>query len=102
MKFVKRHPFLTYGLITLALHFSVLVSGAQYDNSGLGGLLILSSPVWAVIYWAPSEIIFMINSGVAILGHEIISVIIGLLLCFLADYLLNLYRNRKSEGLVNT
>ena len=102
MKLIKRHPFLTYGLIVLFVHVIVLASGAQYDHDGLGGVLILSSPIWAVIYWAPSEIIYILNNGVAIKGHEIFSVISGLFLCLFADYLLKLYRDRKSEELVDT
>jgi len=102
MKLIKRRPFLTYGLIALILHAIVLASGAQYDNDSLGGILNLSSPIWAAIYWAPSEIIFILNNGLAIKGHEIVSVIIGLVLCLVADHLLNLYRDRRSEGPVNT
>jgi len=102
VKLIKRYPFLTYGLIALLVYTFVLVSGVQYDDGSLGGLLIVSSPFWAVIYWVPSEIIFMINQGAAIKGHQVFSIIIGLVLCLLADYLLNLYKGRNGGKLVNT
>ena len=102
MKLIKRHLFLTYGLFALLVQSFVYISGAQYDDGGLGRLLIISSPFWGVIYWAPSELLFMLNNGVAIKGHGLISIIIGIGLCLLADFLLNLYNGRSSERLANT
>ena len=95
--FIKRHVFLTYGLFTLLIHVLILISGAQYDSGGLASALILTSPVWGVIYWAPSEIIFSLNNGASIEGQEIISVILGLGICLAADFVLNSIRKKRSD-----
>lgn len=93
--FIKRRLFLTYGLVVLLIHLLLYISGAQYDSGRLVGLLIHAYPIWGVIYWAPHEIIFSINDGVAIEGQRVISVLIGLAICLLADCLLNSIRKKR-------
>ena len=102
MDFIKRHLFLTYGLVALLIHVLLYISGAQYDSGGLAGLLILTSPIWGVIYWAPNEIIFTLNNGTAIEGQKIISILMGLGICLVSDYLLNSIRKKRSDMPVNT
>ena len=102
MDFIKRHLFLTYGLVALLIHGLLLVSGAQYDSGGLAGLLILTSPIWGAIYWAPNEFIFALKNGVAIEGQEIVSILVGLGICLVADYFLNSIRKKKRDMPVNT
>lgn len=102
MDLIKKNIFLTYGLVVLLIQVLITVLGAQYDDGSLSGLLIITSPFWGVIYWVPSELIFALNTGIAIEGHKIVSVIIGLVICLVADYSLNLIRKRRNEKQANT
>jgi hypothetical protein len=86
---MKRHPFTTYGVLALGLFVIIDVLNLQYDDGGIGTLLILSSPVWGFVYWAPSEVLFKFNDGRAFEGHFVISIMIGLFICLLADYVLS-------------
>ena len=102
MGYIKRHLFLTYGLISLLIYVLLIISGAQYDSGGIGGLLTLTFPIWGVIYWAPNEIIFTLNNGTGIEGQKIISILVGLGFCLAADYLLNSIRHKSNEIQINT
>ena len=102
MDCIKRHLFLTYGLFALLIDALLYISGAQYDSGGLAGLLILTSPIWGVIYWAPNEMLFTLNNGSAIEGQRIVSILVGLGICLVADYLLSLMRAKRSDMPVNT
>ena len=102
MDFIRRHIFITYGLVALLIHALLFISGAQYDGGGLTSILVLTSPIWGVIYWAPNEIIFAMNNGASIEGQTIISVLLGLGICLAADYLLNSIRKKRSDVPVNT
>jgi len=101
MILISKHPFLAYALAVLLVKLLVVLSGAQYDDGGIGGVLIASSAIWGVIYWIPSELMFMLNSGVAIKGHDLISIIIAIVFCVFLDSILNLYRRRKRGQLAS-
>jgi len=94
-EFIKRHLFTTYGVLALGLFLIIDVFNLQYDDGGIGTLLILSSPVWGFIYSVPSEILFKFNDGRAFEGQLTISIIIGLIICLLADYVLSKKRSHN-------
>ncbi len=60
----------------------------QYDDGGVGTALIISSPIWGVVYWAPQELLFGINGGKSFPGHSVISFVTGMMVCLLADFVL--------------
>ena len=94
-EFLKRHPFTTYGVLALGLFVIIDVFNLQYDDGGIGTLLILSSSVWGFIYWAPREVLFKFNDGREFEGQMAISIMIGILICLLADYILTKMRNKN-------
>jgi len=95
LRFIKRHPFATYGVVALLVGAIGHFLNLQYDDGGIGSLLIISSPIWGVIYWAPQEILFSLNNGKSFYGQTAISIGVGFLICLLADYFLV---NRKKRG----
>ena len=102
MGYIKRHIFLTYGIISLLIYMLLIISDAQYDSGGFGGLLILTFPIWGIIYWAPNEVIFTLNNGTGIKGQIIISILMGLGFCLVADYFLNSIIKKNNDLQINT
>ena len=90
--FLRRFPFTLWALLALVLHAYILVRDLSYDQGGFSGALVLSSPIWGFMYWLPSELMFTLSGGRSILGQGLISVIAGLVLCFLADSLVHRVR----------
>lgn len=80
-----RFPFTFWGAVALAFHACILILEWSYDQGGLAGVLVLSSPVWGFMYWLPSELLLALNDGAAISGHALLSVFLGLGFCLLAD-----------------
>jgi len=97
MKIIRNHPFVIYGLITLGIQAALSLSGAEYDNGGITGLLILTSSVWGVIYWAPSEFLFTYFSGIGKTEHILISIVSGIFCCVVLDMLFNSYRSKINK-----
>ncbi len=91
-----RAPFTTWAICALAGCVSLESIGVSYDSFPLG-LLIITDGVWAWMYWIPSELLFTLNGGVAIPGHVAVSVGLGVLMCFLADSMLCMWRSRKKR-----
>lgn len=95
---VRTLPFTTWGLGALILHASILLFDLSYDSGGLVSLLVLSLPVWGAMYWLPSELLFMLNSGEAVPGQWLISLGGGLMLCVVTDAIVyRLGSRRKIE-----
>ena len=75
MKWVKRYPFLCYGLICMLgylLEAGLASLGAGYDDRGLGTVAFLFSLLWAVLafpFHLASEYLFEINDSRAMAGH---------------------------------
>jgi hypothetical protein len=93
-----RFPFTFWGAVALAFHACILILEWSYDQGGLAGALVLTSPVWGFMYWLPSELLFALNDGSAIAGLELLSVFLGLGFCLLADLVVRRWwRARPSE-----
>lgn len=95
---VGRHPFTTWALVALVLHVCIIRLRLDYDDGGLGSILILSSSLWGFMYWLPHELLFALNRGHSFPGHWLAAVIIGLLLCFAADLVVRRLRRRKGPS----
>jgi len=96
MNLIRRHVILIYGLITLSIHELIIISSLQYDD-GFSGILIITWPVWGVVYWLPNELLFALNNDLDVKAQKIISITVGLGFCFSVDYLINYLRNRKNR-----
>ncbi len=59
----------------------------QYDEGGLGSLLVLSKPIWGFVSWAPGEILFALNHNKATHFHVIISYSLGIAFFVFVDWL---------------
>ncbi len=88
MHLLKRHPFATNDVFALLLFMAINIFNFQYDNGGVETALIISSPIWGVVYWALQELLFGINGGKSFPGHSIISFVSGMMVCLLADFVL--------------
>ena len=97
MQFIKRHPFATYGVLALLMGAIIQSLNLQYDDGGIGSLLLISSPIWGFVYWAPHELLFTLNDGKAFYAHTAISIIAGFLICLLADYFFLNFTNRNAK-----
>jgi hypothetical protein len=95
MMIIKKFPFLTYGILALFIQLVILAVQPQYDDGSLTAALLISSPVWGVIFWLPHEMLYSVNNGLSFSGQTLLSIIIGLSICFVADTLLNKIRQRK-------
>ena len=60
---IRQHPFATYGVIALLLYLVIEAFEFQHDDGGVGAALIISSPFWGFIFWAPHEVLFSLNEG---------------------------------------
>lgn len=91
-----RFPFTIWGAIALSLEACILIFELSYDQGGVAGALVLSSPIWGFMYSLPSEILFGLNDGTAIPGQTLVTVLAGLIFCLLADLVFRrwLARNR--------
>lgn len=91
---VHRNPFTLWALLALALPAIVLVFDFSYDQGGVGGTLVLAEPIWGFMYWLPSELLFALNHGSAISRQWLLTVIAGLTLCILMDWMVYRIRSR--------
>ena len=96
MQLIRNHPFATYGVVALLLFVVIHILNLQYDDGGVGSVLILSSPIWGFVYWAPQELLFTLNGGKSFYGQPIVSFGVGFLTCLLADYFL-VSRKKRNE-----
>ena len=101
-QFVKRHPFATYGALTLLLLAATSALKLQLDDGGIGSVVGVTSFILGVVYSVPHEILRSLNGGELFVGHEAISIGVGFLTCLLADYLLSRFRRRNVEKDVST
>ena len=100
---IRQHPFATYGVVALLLFLIIWVFDLQYDDGGIGTALIVSSPVWGIVYWAPQELIFQLSGGDSFPGHPIITFAAGMLICLAADFLLGKIKKAdENENRENT
>ena len=88
MKLIRQYPFTAYNLLALLVEAAVIAAGVQFDAGGLLGLLVLTTPLWGVFFWMPDEMLLTLNHGVAPKGHELAAAALGLGICLLADYAL--------------
>jgi len=96
MKFIKKHIFLTYAFCVLILNFILSYSGASYDDGGIVSFLLITTPIWGIVYWVPSEILFILNDGSALKWHGSMAVGIGIICCVGLDHI-RLYFTRKNN-----
>jgi hypothetical protein len=102
MRLIRKYPFLSYAACSIVLLMLVRLLerlGGGYDDGGLGGLGFLLSMLWEILafpFHLPSELLFSLNGGRAVAGHTLIGLVIGALLCVLAE--LGLHRWRRSRG----
>ena len=94
---LKQHPFSTYGILSIILFFAIQMLNFQYDDGGAVGILMLSVPIWGVVYWAPQELLFSVSGGEGFEGQVVLAVLFGFSACVIADYLLLKSRNRPSK-----
>lgn len=94
---IKRHPFATYGVVALLLLATAQALNLQYDGGILEGIVVISAPVWGIVYWGPSELLFALNDGRKIFAHSAISIAVGLAVCLLADYSLITGKKRDAR-----
>lgn len=95
---LRRFPFTLWALLALVLHAYILVLDLSYDQGGFGGAMVLSSPIWGFMYWLPSELLFALNEGTAIARQWLVSVIAGLALCLVADWIIHRLWRRGEPG----
>jgi len=76
--------FLLWALTALALQMAI--RGVPYDSGGVGGLAVITSPVWGFMFWIPSELAFTLNDGRELSGHTLLSVLLGLALSLSLDW----------------
>jgi hypothetical protein len=97
LQLIRNHPFATYGVVALLLFVVIQILNLQYDDGGVGTALIISSPIWGFVYWAPQELFFTLNDGKAFFAQSIVSFGVGFLACLLADYFLVGRKNRDEK-----
>jgi hypothetical protein len=95
---VHRNTFTLWALLALALHALILVYDISYDQGGVGGSVVLSAPIWGFMYWLPSELLFALNEGSAIPSQRLVTVITGLTLCILMDWMVRRLRRRREPS----
>jgi hypothetical protein len=94
MRWMKRAPFTSYGVVVLVLHWGL--SFYDYDHGGVITILYLTAGIWGWFYWIiaeclPSGLPTPLAYGISILG--------GFGLCGLGDVALNRYRKwRKATN----
>ncbi len=87
---------MTYGVVALLMIAVIQFLNLQYDDGGIGSLLVISSPIWGVVYWAPQELLFTLNDGKSFYAQPAISFGVGFLVCLLADcFLVNRKKRKK-------
>jgi len=98
---------MTYAAISLALAFVIATLGsfgAGYDDGGLGTAGFVLGFVWSIVafpFSLSSELLFELNSGRAVPGHELLSLLSGLLICACAEALLFWYRKTRKRKFRN-
>lgn len=85
----------------LMLNTAILALGLSYDDGGLGSALILTLPVWGFMYWLPGELLYSLSNGHSIPGHWLISMVVGLVLCLVADLSVRRFRRRRRHSSKN-
>jgi len=97
IKYIKENVVTTYGLIGLLFYFVIWAGNIQYDQGGIKGIIFLLSQVFQVPFWIVGEFLFILNSGEAISGQLLVSIIGGLLLCFLIDLTIKRFLMRRDK-----
>ena len=97
MQLIRNHPFATYGVVALLLFVAIQLLNLQYDDAGVGTALIISSPIWGFVYWAPQELLFTLNDGKAFFAQPIGAFGVGFLVCLIADYILAIRKKRNEK-----
>ena len=93
---IWRWPLSTWAMGALVLLVGLGVVRAEYDSPPFG-ILVITESVWAWMYWAPSELLFELNGGGAVAGHDLISAIAGLSIAAIADILFATLRSRLTR-----
>ena len=93
-----KYPFTVWALIALALHACIIGFDLQYDDRGVGSVLVLSSPLWGLMYWLPGELLFALNRGHSVQGHRLATVAAGLALCLVADLLVRRFHQNRNQS----
>jgi len=95
---LKSHWILITGavwfLLVLAAHIVIKRANLQYDDGGLGTILILGKPVYAFPFWFFSEVDVLIN-------RIIPPPFVGLLLFLIADVIACRVRRKKARSNTN-
>lgn len=86
-KLFKKNPFLTYGLIGVALWSIIAFYNIQYDDKGIHGFIYWFSALFKLPFWIVSELLFTIDKDIAVKTHIIITIIGGFIVCVVFDYL---------------
>ena len=96
---LRKHPFKVLAMISAAFYVPVYILtyelGAETD--GALRLMILSIPMWAVIYWVPDQLCLFFNDGKRFAGQLPLSISAGVLVCIFADRLLNKIKKRRIQ-----
>ena len=87
---------MTYGILALLLYITLLAAGVEYDSGGIGGFLVLTFPIWGFVYWAPDEILFSVGGGTATEYQMVLTLLGGLVICFLLDRAIFALRKAKN------
>ena len=95
IRLIHKYPFTTWALVALLAHACIIAFDVHYDEGGVGSILLLSSPAWGVMYWLPNELFLALNNGHSMEGQLIVSVLVGLALCLLADLVVGRIRRRS-------
>ena len=88
---VKSWPLVTWAVIAGLILLLLSIFNVEYDSMPFG-LLVITEWLWAWMYLAPSELLFGLHGGTAMPHHQILSVLLGLPLAFVADLFLHLIR----------
>ena len=100
-RFVSCAPFTLYGILALVGTILMRALELSYDSGGIGGIVALTWPVWALPYWITSEIMFVLNDGHALSSHAIWVAIAGIALCATTDGVLALWCRRPGAVTAN-
>ncbi len=96
MRFVRRHPFLTIGLVTFGLFLLVELMPEAARTAGAGRVLMAFVRVIAVPLWIMRTIEVMLGMG---RWPDLLQLLVALPLLFapylLLDWVLNRFRRRR-------
>jgi len=89
-------PFTAWAVAALVLRSSLVAARVAYDSLPFG-VLVITDGIWAWMYWAPSEVLYSLNDGVAVEHHTAISTVAGLLVAGMSDAGLFIYRRVRGR-----